>query len=90
MDKFWSTYEIRVILHHCASGAPFPENHTNHYRDTIHKLCNWGILSKVDKTGGYPPTDKAHALVDMWCNTPMPRQKWVDPRFEHEEAVKNG
>jgi hypothetical protein len=30
----------------------------------------------------YNTTDKGNKMIEMICNTPLPKQNWVDPREE--------
>lgn len=79
MDKIWTPYEISVVMHHTVGRGRFHLEGTEHYRATIGKMEALGLLEYED---GIPVgTDKATALLEMWCQTPMPVNKWSDPRF---------
>jgi hypothetical protein len=74
-----SPYEIEIILHHHCSGVPFPRANAPAYYPAIDRLISIGVLAADDKS--ITSTPLGAALVDMWCATPLPVQKFVDPRF---------
>ncbi len=79
--KRWSPYRIRLILHHHISSAPFPESEAPLYIQTIDELVSSGILQK-DQDNFWVTTDLGKALVDLWCETPLPIIRYADPRFD--------
>lgn len=80
----WTPYTINVILHHHTRYSPFPENHTKLYEDTVKEFTEIGLFVRA-QDGTIATTDMAAALIDLWRCTPLPRQKWVDPRFDGGE-----
>ncbi len=87
-----SPLELSICLHYHSScedmpwcvemGDPAP------IRNSIMLgLCASGLLSTVplpDREPGrkYWPTKKLHAFVAMLEDTPLPVEKWLDPRTE--------
>lgn len=78
----WSPFEIEIILHHHYSLAPFPRESAPAYQGILDRLVESGILQPHEEKGAYVTTSKGNALVCMWCDTPEPVQKYLDPRFE--------
>jgi hypothetical protein len=79
MDKIWTPYAISVVIHHTVSRGRFHLDNTDHYREMVRHLTEMGLFEYED---GIPVgTDMALALLEMWCTTPLPQKKWVDPRF---------
>lgn len=81
----WSPFVIKVVLHHYASPAPFPGDGAPIYPKTVADLVNSGILVESE-AGSITTTDLGNALVKMWCETPLPVQQWIDPRFSEVQA----
>lgn len=78
-DKHWSPYDIEVMLHHHCSRAPFSRSGAPAYGDAIRKLKGLGLL---EEGASSPQTTAAGAaLVEMWCKTPIPVIRYVDPRL---------
>lgn len=77
----WTPYEIEIVLHHRSSGAPFPRAEAPLYWPTVKKLMDFGILTRRDCQSALHSTPLGDALVALWCSTPLPVQRFVDPRF---------
>ena len=77
----WSPYQIDVILHHHVTSEPHPVNHTHLYDETVKSFIEMGLFER-DEKGTLRTTPMAHALIDMWRETPLPVNRWIDPRFE--------
>lgn len=80
----WSPYEIKVILHHYSSMATFENCDAPIYEPTVDKLLSMGVLIEAEDAFGV--TELGAALVKMWCDTPLPVRKFVDPRNIGEAA----
>lgn len=80
-ERNWSPFEIRMVIHHHCSPAPFVDALAPIYPECVAKLRVAGIL-EYDFDSILKTTPKGEALVKAWCETPMPIQKWVDPRFD--------
>jgi len=80
---------LEMLLWFCtrtAEAGPFPNLKTHEPQKEIR---NWmladGIIEPWDffsREPIYRATDKGRAWLDMILATPMPEQKWVDPRTE--------
>lgn len=58
------------------SGAPIVD-------EEMDKLISMELLERghyKDTKMNYRPTPKLHAFVELLCATPLPIQKWIDPR----------
>ncbi|MBB3411280.1 hypothetical protein FHT87_005233 [Rhizobium sp. BK316] len=77
----WTPYEIEIILHHNCSLAPFERNTAPSYWPTVKRLVDVGILRRGDIESPVETTDLGKGLVRLWCETPIPVQQFVDPRF---------
>lgn len=75
----WTPYIIDVILHHHTSHAMYPNHSAPLYQPTIVDLIDNGIL--VNSGEHLTTSDLGKALVELWCSTPLPVVKFVDPRF---------
>jgi hypothetical protein len=80
----WTIFEMEIILHHACSSAPFPRYTAPIYQETVERLRSLGIM---DDGGAKTVTDLGHALIDLWRNTPLPVQRFVDPRLEKGSAA---
>lgn len=69
--------KLLTMLHHFMSTEPFPWPENTSYRDALAKLRAEGLL---DDQSPPNPTDKGQAYVKMLRETPLPVQKWTDPR----------
>ena len=78
----WTPYQINIVLHyHCCVG-PWPLHTAPIFKDTMNGLVAMGLLEEVRADlFQYQATDRGRALIEMWCATPIPEQKWFDPRF---------
>ncbi len=82
-----SPLELGICLHYhsrvgddpwIGSGSPIVDQ-------TMAGLVSDGLLTKVLNGGlnglcHFQPTDKLHMFVAMLKATPLPQQRWVDPR----------
>lgn len=76
----WSPFDIEIMLHHYHSYDRCPRADAPIYPERLAALVGKGLLEYVD---GIPhSTDLGAALVRMWCETPIPVAKYVDPRLE--------
>jgi hypothetical protein len=80
----WTPYVIGIVLHHHTRPTPFEYQHATAYPEVIARLCQEGILVSNGET--FTTTDLGRELVHMWCCTPAPIVKYVDPRFETSEG----
>lgn len=83
----WSPFQIKMILHfHCCHDE-FPQANVPIYQSVLSDLIHDGVLIDNDNNTGFTTTDLGKALVEMWCSTPLPVQRFVDPRFEKGSAA---
>lgn len=68
--------DIDVLLNHFKEGSQDEEIESGDIRQSIQELMSDGLLQ--DLQGTIRITRKGEALVTVLCNTPMPRQLWVD------------
>jgi hypothetical protein len=80
----WTPYVIGLVLHHHVSPAPFEYHHAPAYPEAIERLIREGILVSNGET--FETTELGQALVKLWCSTPIPVAKYVDPRFVTSEG----
>lgn len=83
-ERFWTPYQIEIVLHHHCSGARFPRESAPAYQETVASLVDAGIL-QVDEDI-FRTTPLGNALVAMWCSQPLPIAVYVDPRLEPVEG----
>lgn len=79
-------FQIEIILHHHCSAADFPRYGAPLYGPTVSDLIHDEILTD-HPDGRIRTTHLGKALVEMWCSTPLPVQRFVDPRFEKGPAA---
>ena len=77
----WSYYDIEVFIHHACSKAPFDRAHAPAYQPTLHRLIDYGLLERNDE-GDLCSTPKGDAWGNMLKLTPVPVQRFIDPRFD--------
>lgn len=80
----WTPYEIEIILHHNSSKSPFPRWTAPAYESTVSHLVQREILIAVEAFELDLPhittTERGKVFVQMLLNTPLPENKWLDPR----------
>lgn len=83
----WTPYQIEIMLHyHCSVGA-FVRWRAPIFDETLGDLVSMGLLAPYDDgirpsdPYCYTTTERGRALIEMWCATPIPEMKFVDPRF---------
>jgi hypothetical protein len=82
-----SPLAIEMLIWFCtraAEAGPFPNLKTHEPQKEIR---NWmladGIIYCPEPLGAepiYQATEKGQAWLAMMCSTPMPEQRWADPR----------
>ena len=76
-------FEIKIVLHHHSSYDEFSRADAPAYPNAVMELIKAGVLTQT--TERVTTTPLGAALVQMWCDTPLPVKKWVDPRFEERK-----
>lgn len=77
----WTPYEIDIVLHHHTTHAEYQHRDAPMYSKTIDRLVGLDVLHR-DENGLLTTSSRGKALVEMWCEQPLPVEKFVDPRFE--------
>ncbi|MBT1154349.1 hypothetical protein J1C56_01960 [Aminobacter anthyllidis] len=82
----WTPFEMKIVLHHYGSIAEFGGCAAPIYPETISRLKELGVLEDRIAThdedkNPYQTTVLGNALVEMWCQQPLPVVTYVDPRF---------
>lgn len=80
----WTPYQIEIVLRHHCSQAPFPRQGAPAYSDTVTDLIEAGVLTSNYGSSVVTTTELGKALVEMWCQQPLPVASYVDPRFQPE------
>ena len=84
----WTPYQIEIMLHHHCSGAPFERSDAPAYPGAVKGLKDLGLLDDFE---GHPrSTLLGQALIEMWCATPIPHMRFVDPRFSPKPVAPDG
>lgn len=69
--------EIEVLIHCHVCQAQHPRADALEVRDALESFFRNGLITK-EKDGVYHTTDRGAAHISQLCNTPWPRQIWVD------------
>ncbi|TRD03811.1 hypothetical protein FJV76_14340 [Mesorhizobium sp. WSM4303] len=84
----WTPYHIEIILHYHCSVGPFERWRAPIFEETVNMLVDAGLLHPSPDDGLQPKekhcyrtSPRGAALVEMWCDTPLPEQVFIDPRF---------
>lgn len=92
--RYWTPYQVEIMLHHHTSRAPFPRWTAPGYPVEIENLVDLGVLRLVKHGadfGGnqYATTKLGAALIELWLQTPLPREIIIDPRSGHEVMTEH-
>lgn len=82
-SRHWSPYQIEIILHHYCSPSIYPATNQESYDRELAWMSEHDILRR-DGQGILRPTAIGEALVELWLQTPLPRQIIIDPRDRKE------
>jgi hypothetical protein len=74
-----SVVMLAALLHHYANTDPWPFP-SRSYDDALNKLKASDLVDVRKVTGEVFVTERGKVFVDMLKNTPLPVQKWADPR----------
>ncbi|RWG24585.1 hypothetical protein [Mesorhizobium sp.] len=71
------------MLHYYCSIAAFDRWDAPIFRETVEELVSLDLLEPVnsDPSRLFKTTERGKALISMWCDTPLPEKRYVDPRF---------
>ena len=79
-DELWCCGEIEILIHHHVCCAPY-EPQSPFYKKTMDRFTELGLLAV--ENGQWTSTPKGQAFISMLLRTPIPEQKFVDPRSNH-------
>ena len=68
--------EIEVLIHYHTSRTAHPRLNAPAVQAAVRMFEQTGIFEQDN--GIYHTTDRGKALVQVLCNTPFPREAWVD------------
>lgn len=75
-------YEIKLILHWHSVVDRFAYDHAPIYGPTMARMISDGLIKKRDDDDRlYVTTERGEKFVEMLCETPLPENRWLDPRF---------
>ena len=76
--------DIEVLLHYHCTVEAHPRRSAPAVQAAIYLFIQAGILMPNAAGTCYTTTLKGQALVHMLCQTPMPVQRFIDPRLVKE------
>ena len=84
---------VEMLIWFCTrapEAGPFPNIKTHEPQKEIRNhFLEEGIIEPVGAYSSEPvyrATDKGQAWLTMVCGTPMPEQRWVDPRSDERSS----
>lgn len=80
----WTYYDIEIFIHHTCSPTPFDRGWAPAYQPALERLVSLGLLAR-DEEGIVRSTAMGDAWGDLLKSTPLPVQRFVDPRFDTME-----
>lgn len=80
-QRSWAPFDIHVMLHHYAVREPFSREHVPAYKDSLARLTKLGLLAWNEEQQATIATPLGEAMVNMWCETPVPIVRYIDPRY---------
>lgn len=71
--------DIEILIHCHVCPSVHPRISAPAVNESITQFCIEGILAVDDeKLGTFKTTDKGAALMRSLCDTPYPKQAWID------------
>jgi len=77
-------YHIEIFIHHACSPTRFARDTAPAYEDAANYLIREGLL-EYDADLILRSTEKGDAWGAMLQSTPLPVQRFIDPRFDSLE-----
>ena len=75
--------DIEVLIHCHCHPEPHPRLNAPAVSDAIQRFLRQGLIETVeDSNNTWATTERGRVLIDMLCETPLPEQRWFDPRTE--------
>jgi len=83
-ERHWTPLHIKLMLHYFCVCEPWsrPSSAASAYTKM---LVTDGLIVPDGGASGYKATPLGTALVEMWCDTPIPVAIYVDPRLSPKE-----
>lgn len=75
--------DIEVLIHCYVTPAPHPRRSAPAVHDAIDMLLREGLIYETNE-GCYGTTERGAAHITQLCDTPFPKQVWVD---EHGRVI---
>ena len=79
--------KIALLLHLKKSKGSLPPFSDKDVQNTLHTLINEGLIKEDAIQVSIPRyfvTQRGEKYIDMLISTPLPVQRWIDPRREDE------
>jgi hypothetical protein len=81
-ETVMTPYQIKLILHWYCVVDRFPQASAPIYDETMAWMLRDGLIEpRRDVEGLYTTTERGAKFVEMLCDTPLPENRWLDPRF---------
>lgn len=80
----WTFYDLEIFMHHRCSPAEFDRAFAPAYQPALMNLIQCGLLAP-DEEGIIRSTPMGDAFGEMLKATPLPVQRFIDPRFDRLE-----
>lgn len=71
---------LQALLYHYTTPDPWPTPPSRSYNDALAKLRAETLVDVNKLTGAVTVTERGVVFVNMLRGTPLPVQKWADPR----------
>jgi len=80
----WTFYDLEIFIHHACSPTPFDRDDAPAYMPALSRLMKYDLLA-ADEQGILRSTPRGDAWAAMLKSTPLPVQRFIDPRFDSLE-----
>lgn len=75
---------LEMLCYFCTRAVPEADPFPNIHREPQQEIVKWFLDAEVIRTTGHKDkpeaTDKGRAWLELILQTPMPVQRWADPR----------
>ena len=76
--RLFTPYKINLLLHFYAMPKAYPKSRA--YDEAVEEFKRLGLIQdNALSDSGYDVTSKGSALINLWCNTRLPEQAWINP-----------
>lgn len=83
----WSPLHLKITLHYFVSPEPFETRNPSAACSHCNDLVECGLIERIEANpygAVYQITERGKAFVEMLKRTPLPVNRWMDPRFIQE------